>query len=64
MKTTTPTQGDLDAAARGLKMVSMSLLDLDDLIIEFALKDTFAAQAITMAAKQIRAEKECMGAQR
>lgn len=51
------TQDDLNAAARGLRMATMSVHELDALIAEFAAKDTFAAQVIAAAARQIRSVK-------
>ena len=56
------TQDDLNAAARGLKMVGMSLADLDDLIKWHKDQDLFASRVIVAAAKQIRAVKLANGA--
>ena len=58
------TQSDIDAAAKGLRMLSMSLNELDDLIDEFADKPAFAARAVYSAARQMRASKLRMGAKR
>lgn len=48
------TQDDLNAAARGLRMATMPVHELDALIAEFTAKDTFAARVIAAAARQIR----------
>ena len=51
------TQADLNAAARGLRMLAMGVHELDALIAEFSAKDTFAARTIVAAARQIRSVK-------
>jgi hypothetical protein len=55
-------QSAMNAAARGLNMNGMSLLDLKDLIREFEGKGTQAAKDIVAAAKQMMAAKKRMGA--
>lgn len=57
-----PDQSDLNAAARGLNMLGMSPLDLEDLIKETAGKTMFASKATHLAAKQMLAAKRRMGA--
>jgi hypothetical protein len=57
-----PNQSDLDAAARGLRMTSMSPNELDDLAKEHAGKEMFASKVIVLAAKQMAAAKRRMGA--
>jgi len=52
------TQGDLNAAAKGLNMVAMSTQELKDLAKEFGAIKTHAAKAITMAARQMAAVKK------
>lgn len=56
------TQSDLNAAARGLNMLGMSPMDLEDLIKEFSGKPAFASKVVVMAAKQMLASKRRMGA--
>jgi hypothetical protein len=53
-----PTQADLNAAARGLRMVSMDVYELQELVKEFKTKGTFAADVIVQAAQQILAVKK------
>lgn len=55
------TQKDLDAAARGLRMVGMSVQALQELA-ESQNLDVFAGRVIYMAAKQMAAAKRRMGA--
>ena len=55
------TQDDLNAAAKGLRMLSMSPSELDDLAQEFSGKEVFAAQVIVLAARQMAASKRRMG---
>ena len=57
-----PNQGDLDAAARGLRMTGMSPSELDDLAREHEGKPLFASKVIYLAAKQMAAAKRRMGA--
>jgi len=60
-KTRRITQDDLNAAARGLRMLSMSPSELDDLAQEFSGKEAFASQVIVLAARQMAAAKRRMG---
>lgn len=53
-----PTQADLNAAARGLRMVSMDVYELQELVKEFKTKGTFATDVIVQAAQQILAVKK------
>lgn len=58
------TQSDVEAAQRGLRMVPMSLVDLDALMQEFPANHIlFAGRVIHVAAKQMYAAKKRMGAQ-
>lgn len=56
------TQRDLNDAARGLRMLYMTPSELTDLAKEFEDQNTFTAQAIVLAARQMAASKRRMGA--
>jgi hypothetical protein len=57
-----PTQGDIESAQRGLRMTSLSVGELDDLIRDHADKDMFASRVIAIAARQMKSAKKRMGA--
>ena len=56
------TQDDMNAAARGLRMLSMEPAELRDLIREYTGKTDFAATVIKKSAEQMLASKVRMGA--
>jgi hypothetical protein len=56
-------QDDLNAAARGLNMVGMSIADLKATVVEFDGKTAFAARVIVAAARQMIAAKRQVGAE-
>lgn len=55
------TQDDLNSAARGLNMLAMSKDKLEQTILTYRAVDTFAAQVIARAAKQILDAKRQVG---
>lgn len=56
------TQSDMDSAARGLRMLSLSPGELDSLAAQHADSDMFAGQVIAAAARQMAAAKRRVGA--
>ena len=57
----TITQADLNSAARGLNILAMSKLELNELIQLHIKKDDFASAVIVLSARQILAAKKRVG---
>lgn len=57
----TITQDDMDAAARGLRMISMHADDLRALVRDFKTSSNFAGQVTAQAARQMLAAKKRVG---